>query len=162
MNDDQEIIVGYEDRPIASRCHRTLYVEGTVDSKTLNDYIEQEGIEAICFGTKGSFVPHDEVIMAEWIDMMQEMLDHDSRPLVALEYDPVFHTDVLETVLVENPRFIPIIMLRLPYIRQLPYHAAICISDNLDVQTNPGTWTHNVHDLTATSSFTMVPKPVDK
>ena len=54
---------------------------------------------------------------------------------------------LLESALVEFDNFIPMISVKLPYIKQFGYNATIKLDDKDFAATNPGVWCHSVHDL---------------
>jgi len=61
---------------------------------------------------------------------------------------------LLESGLVENHLFIPMISVKLPYIRQLGYNATLKLDDRDFAATNPGVWCHSLHALQRRSVFT--------
>jgi len=56
--------------------------------------------------------------------------------------------------LVEFHNFIPMISVKLPYIKQFGYNAVIKIDDKDFAATNPGVWCHSLHDLQTREAFT--------
>jgi hypothetical protein len=61
---------------------------------------------------------------------------------------------LLESGLCEHNNFIPMISVKIPYIRQLGYNATIKIDDKDFAATNPGVWCHSLHTLQKRSVFT--------
>ena len=61
---------------------------------------------------------------------------------------------LLESSLVELHRFIPMISVKLPYIRQFGYNATLKLDDRDFAATNPGVWCHSLHALQRRSVFT--------
>jgi hypothetical protein len=61
---------------------------------------------------------------------------------------------LLESSLVEFHNFIPMISVKLPYIRQFGYNATLKLDDRDFQATNPGVWCHSLHDLQKRSRFT--------
>ena len=61
---------------------------------------------------------------------------------------------LLESGLCEHYNFIPMISVKIPYIRQLGYNATIKLDDRDFAATNPGVWCHNLHDLQKRTKFT--------
>jgi hypothetical protein len=61
---------------------------------------------------------------------------------------------LLEGSLCEHNNFIPMISVKLPYIRQLGYNATIKLDDKDFAATNPGVWCHNLHSLQNRNVFT--------
>jgi hypothetical protein len=62
---------------------------------------------------------------------------------------------LLESGLVEYHSFIPMILVKLPYIQQLGYNATIKLDDRDFKSTNPGVWCHSLHDLLKRDQFTQ-------
>jgi len=60
----------------------------------------------------------------------------------------------LEGGLTEYNNFIPQIRVPLPYIEQWNYNTMLKIDDKGFNKTNPGIWTHSLHDLMDKNKFT--------
>ena len=73
---------------------------------------------------------------------------------VTLDFDIKYVEWVLETGITTYNKFVPMISAKLPYISQLGYNACIKLDDKDFDATNPGVWTHRVHDLLDKSLFT--------
>jgi hypothetical protein len=71
-----------------------------------------------------------------------------------LDLDVTCAEGLLESSLVELHRFIPMISVKLPYIRQFGYNATLKLDDRDFAATNPGVWCHNLHALQRRSVFT--------
>jgi hypothetical protein len=54
----------------------------------------------------------------------------------------------------ENNRIIPMVSVKLPYIKLLNYNTTIKIDDKGFNQTNPGVWCHSLHKLMDREVFT--------
>ena len=54
----------------------------------------------------------------------------------------------------EYDTFIPMISIKLPYIKQLNYNACIKLDDKDFKATNPGVWVHSVHNMLDREVFT--------
>ena len=61
---------------------------------------------------------------------------------------------MLEGGYVEFNNFIPQIRVVIPYVKQWNYNTSIKIDDKGYNQTNPGVWSHTLHDLMDHSKFT--------
>jgi hypothetical protein len=61
---------------------------------------------------------------------------------------------LLESGLCEYRNFIPMISVKMPYIRQLGYNATLKLDDKDFAATNPGVWCHSIHDLQNWDHFT--------
>jgi hypothetical protein len=71
-----------------------------------------------------------------------------------LDLDHAQAEGLLESSLVEFHNFIPMISVKLPYIRQFGYNATIKIDDRDFAATNPGVWCHSLHSLQKRQVFT--------
>jgi hypothetical protein len=71
-----------------------------------------------------------------------------------LDIDVACVEGLLETALCEHNHFIPVISVKLPYIRQLGYNATLKLDDKDFDATNPGVWCHSLHTLQKRSVFT--------
>ena len=127
---------------------QTLFVVGI---QPLKDVIQQiyihYGCQHVYLGANHSFEPND-----EWNGLISGLLD--KGWWVTLDFD-IKHTEwVLENRWTENNKFIAMVSAKLPYIEQLGYNACLKLDDRDFNSTNPGVWTHRIHDLKSTSVFT--------
>ena len=73
---------------------------------------------------------------------------------VTLDFGVEHIEGVLESAYNEYPRFVPMISVKLPYINQLNYNATLKLDDRTWGATNPGVWTHQLHDLMRMDKYT--------
>ena len=134
---------------------RTLFVVGVQDSQIVQQEAKNNDCDHLYFGANQSF-PSLEVNDAdEWRDwevMVQDCLE--AGWLCTLDLDVRQVEGLLESALVEFHNFIPMISVKLPYIRQLGYNATLKIDDRDFAATNPGVWCHSLHDLQKREVFT--------
>jgi hypothetical protein len=128
----------------------TLFVTGihTVEEIAAN----LQGCEHIFFGANMSFDPQTPEEWDQWQNMIQFFLEKDylcslDVPLSAVE-------EFNDGGLNEYDNFIPQISVRIPYIKLWNYNTMIKIDDKDFNATNPGVWTHSLHDLKDRSKFT--------
>ena len=145
-------------------CHGmfTLFVVGTPpleeilrkaeDSHALLD--ESKRIRHIYFGTSQSFNPkaisHEEY--KAWDDVIVPLLK--DGYWVTLDFDVKHIEGVLESSYCEYDRFVPMISVKLPYIKQLNYNTTLKLDDRTWGATNSGVWTHQLHDLMSMDKYT--------
>jgi hypothetical protein len=132
---------------------KTLFVVGvqSADAIALN----LNGADHIYFGANMSFPRlgiNDSSGWREWEDMIQFFLD--KGYLCTLDIDVSCAEGLLESSLCEHNNFIPMISVKLPYIRQLGYNATIKLDDKDFSATNPGVWCHSLHTLQNPNKFT--------
>jgi hypothetical protein len=134
---------------------RTLFVVGLQDSQIVQQEAMNNDCEHIYFGADQSFPAldkNDATAWQEWEYMIQSCLE--AGWLCTLDLDHAQAEGLLESGLVEFHNFIPMISVKLPYIRQFGYHATLKIDDKDFAATNPGVWCHSLHNLQNRSVFT--------
>ena len=89
----------------------------------------------------------------EW-DFMLNKLVVDTGIWVTLDFDVKYVEWVLDSGMTEYNTFIPMMSCKLPFINQLGYNACLKLDDMDFKATNPGVWTHKVHDLMDRKVFT--------
>jgi len=132
---------------------KTLFVVGVQSVDDIAAHLQ--GCEHIYFGANHSFVnirTNDAVQWERWEDMIGPFLD--KGYLCTLDIDVGCVEGLLESGLCESRNFIPMISVKLPYIRQLGYNATLKLDDKDFDATNPGVWCHSVHKLQNRTAFT--------
>jgi hypothetical protein len=129
---------------------QTLFVVGVQSVDDIAEHIH--GVEHIFFGANHSFYPQTPT---EW-DWWSAMIVHFLKLGYVCSLDiPVTHVeDFNDTCLCEYRNFIPQIRLSIPYVRLWNYNTMIKIDDNDFDATNPGVWTHSLHNLMSRRTFT--------
>jgi hypothetical protein len=132
---------------------KTLFVVGVQTTNDIAAHIQ--GCEHIYFGANQSF-PNIDTNNADawwaWEDMITAFLKKDY--LCTLDIDVGCAEGLLESGLCERHNFIPMISVKLPYIRQLGYNATLKLDDKDFAATNPGVWCHSIHELQNRDHFT--------
>lgn len=135
----------------------TLFVVGVrpVQEITMKLVTAKQHIDHIYFGANQSFPKlhtNDAEGWRAWEEMIRAFLDEGYW--CTLDIDVSCAEGLLESFLVEQDRFIPMISVRLPYINQFGYNATLKIDDKGFRATNPGVWCHKLHDLQNRQVFT--------
>lgn len=134
---------------------RTLFVVGVQDPQIiLQEYINNN-CDHVYFGANQSFPKleiNDGDGWRDWERMIQDCLE--SGYLCTLDLDVAQAEGLLESALVEFNNFIPMISVKIPYIKQFGYNATLKIDDRDFAATNPGVWCHRLHDLQNKEVFT--------
>ena len=154
-HDSARFFVGTEVEHTPAHGQRTLFVVGLQDSREIMDTAAQHACSHIYFGANQSFPKlnvNDGDGWRPWESMIQDCLD--ARWLCTLDLDVTCAEGMLESGLVENNLFIPMISVKLPYLRQFGYNATLKIDDRDFAATNPGVWCHSLHALQRRSVFT--------
>jgi hypothetical protein len=136
----------------------TLFVTGvhTVEEvqNALNAHRALGGypIEHIFFGANHSYDPKDNLEHQRWESMIQHFLKKEILCSLDIPMSQVeeFH----EGGLCEYDNFIPQIRVPIPYIKLWNYNTMLKIDDKDFKATNPGVWSHSLHDLQDRSKFT--------
>jgi hypothetical protein len=142
---------------------RTLFVVGVQDVDAIQAVIDENAslynetkhIKHIYFGANQSF-PNPAVNNSEtwtrWENMIGSCLMRGYWCTLDLDVSAV--EGLAESSLSEHDRFIPMISVKLPYIKLLNYNATLKLDDKDFALTNPGVWCHSVHELQNRSVFT--------
>jgi hypothetical protein len=136
---------------------RTLFVVGLHDPHVVLTAVKNyhQTIEHIYFGANQSFPAlaiNDGEAWRDWEFMIQTCMDLGF--LCTLDLDVAQAEGLLESSLIENHLFIPMISVKLPYIKQFGYNATLKIDDKDFEFSNPGVWCHSLHDLQKRRVFT--------
>ena len=134
---------------------RTLFVVGLQDSSEVIVQARRRGCTHIYFGANQSFPrldTNDADGWRPWETMIADCLD--ANFTCTLDLDVTCAEGLLESGLVERHNFIPMLSVKLPYIRQFPYGATLKLDDKDFAATNPGVWCHSLHALQKRSVFT--------
>lgn len=131
---------------------RTLFVVGVQSVEEIVDIAAKHDITHIYLGTSQSFTPATLDEWEAWDTMIYGLLQKDFW--VTLDYDVSYVTTSLEYEWNEFNTFVPMISVKIPYIRQLNYHATIKIDDSTWGATNTGVWCHSLNELMTRNVYT--------
>jgi hypothetical protein len=155
-HNDVSFFIGTEVEHTPAFGLRTLFVVGLQDPQIVLQEFDNNDCEHIYFGANQSFPPLDRDDgegWREWEYMVRTCLEKLSN-YCTLDLDHAQAEGLLESALVEFDNFIPMISVKLPYIRQFGYNATLKIDDRDFAATNPGVWCHSLHDLQNRRVFT--------
>lgn len=160
-HEDNNFFVGTEVEASPVTGHRTLFVVGLQTTEHIDwrrgeiDTKSKLPITHIYFGANHSF-PNPDINDAEtwsaWEKMIQAWLDRGYWCTLDLDVSAV--EGLCEGGLCEQAQFIPMISVKLPYIKLLGYNATVKLDDKDFRATNPGVWCHSLHDLLDRTAFT--------
>ena len=160
-HEDVRFFIGEEVEHTPAFGMRTLFVVGIQDTAEIHAKALAYKCDHIYFGANQSFPKLDINDVAGWrpweqmIDLMlRSGHGGEHRYMCTLDLDVACAEGLLEGPLVEYTNFIPMISVKLPYIKQLGYNATLKLDDRDFRATNPGVWCHNIHDLQDRSVFT--------
>lgn len=133
---------------------KTLFVVGTPAAAEIISVAKVNNCKHIYLGTSQSFTPalgnYDQ--FKPWSTLISELLDHEF--FVTLDFDSSYAEAIVAAGFDENQRFIAMISVKLPYIKQFNYNATLKLDDTTWGHSNPGVWTHQLHDLMAKDKYT--------
>jgi hypothetical protein len=129
----------------------TLFVTGVQPTNEITARLAYVG-QHIFFGANHSFNPQTPDEWKAWENMITHYLDMGylcslDIPLSAVE-------EFNDGPLNEYDNFIPQIRIPIPYIKLWNYNTMLKIDDKDFKATNPGVWSHSLHDLKDRSKFT--------
>jgi len=129
----------------------TLFVTGIQPAEQITARLEKVG-QHIFFGANHSFNPQTPDEWKAWENMITHYLDMGylcslDIPLSAVE-------EFNDGPLNDYDNFIPQIRVPIPYIKLWNYNTMLKIDDKDFKATNPGVWSHSLHDLKDRSKFT--------
>jgi hypothetical protein len=144
---------GYEVEHTICYGMKTLFVVGTPPlEEILREANRDVEIKQIYFGTSQSFNPNGWDEWKTWDDRIMGCLKEGYW--VTLDFDVKYAEEIHEEGWCENDHFVPMISVKLPYIGLYNYNATLKIDDRTWGATNPGVWTHQLHDLMAKDKYT--------
>lgn len=148
-----KFFVGYEVEKTPAHGIKTLFVVGVQDLEESLLLASNNGAGHIYLGANMSFHPKDHEEFRQWEKLALKLIQHGY--LVSLDFDYKYYEEyILESGLIEHNNFIPVISVKLPYIRQMPYNTVLKIDDIGFNKSNPGVWSHRLHDLQSGNTFT--------
>lgn len=150
VKEDVNFFTGTEVEHTPAFGMKTLFVVGIqpIDSIVVRMHTQTH----IFFGANHSFNPQTSEEWREWETMITHFLDRGRLcsldiPLSAVE-------EFNEGGLNDYDNFIPQIRVPIPYIKLWNYNTMLKIDDKDFRATNPGVWSHSLHDLKDRKKFT--------
>lgn len=161
-HENTNLFIGQEVEHTPAYGEKTLFVVGLQDTDKIleilrnhKSYLDPERhITHVYFGANMSFpnLLANDYRWHDWEAMIKSVLD--AGYLCTLDIDVACAEGLAEGGLCEYNNFIPMISVKLPYIRQLNYNATLKIDDKDFAATNPGVWCHSIHTLQKRTTFT--------
>jgi len=152
-HDNVNFFTGVEVEHTPAFGKQTLFVVGVQSVDSIAEHLQ--GCEHIYFGANMSF-PNPDVndfaTWKQWTDMIVTFLK--KGYFCTLDIDVSSVEGLAEGELCEYNNFIPMISVKMPYIRLLNYNTTVKIDDKDFDATNPGVWCHSLHSLTNRNNFT--------
>lgn len=148
--DNVQFFIGKEIEHTPAFGKMTLFVTGVHSTDEIAQNLN--GAEHIFFGANHSFNPQNNLDWQLWETMIEFFLR--KGYLCSLDIPMSAVEEFNENGLNEYDNFIPQIRVPIPYIKLWNYNTMIKIDDKDFKATNPGVWSHSLHDLKDRSKFT--------
>jgi len=152
--DNVTFFTGVEIEKTPAYGKQTLFVVGLHPVNTIEEVLAETTYDTrhIFFGANHSFNPR---ISEDW-DQWEKMITHflEKGYLCSLDI-PLSHAEEFnEGGLCSYGTFIPQIRIPLPYMQLWNYNTMIKLDDKGFNATNPGVWSHSLHELKDRENFT--------
>jgi len=147
---DVKFFIGTEVEHTPAFGMKTLFVTGIQSFEDIAKNLN--GAEHIFFGANHSFDPTNYDEWRGWDSMIEFFLKKEY--ICSLDIPINLAEEFLENGCNEFNNFIPQIRVPLPYIKLWNYNTMIKIDDKDFKATNPGVWSHSLHDLKDRKKFT--------
>ena len=155
-----DYFIGTEVENTPMKGETTLFVVGVQPVDKIVSIINEQNsyndtskhIRHIYLGTSQSFHPHSPYDWDSWDQMIKPLLVKDYW--VTLDFGVEYCKDLNEQSWNEYNTFIPMISVKIPYIKQYNYNATLKIDDNTWGDTNPGVWCHPLNELMTRDVYT--------
>jgi hypothetical protein len=150
--DNINFFVGTEIEHTPAYGKKTLFVVGTRPVEDIEHFAKHKECTHIFFGANHSFNPSGYDEHKVWEDMILYFLNKGYLCSLDIPINQV--EEFNEGGLNECDNFIPQIRVPIPYIKLWNYNTMIKIDDKDFKATNPGVWSHSLHDLQDRTKFT--------
>jgi len=155
FGEDPKFFIGEEVEKTPLFGKTTLFVIGKQNPKEILQRCLDNGIDHAYLGCANSFQPGDSnEEWGAWDHIISELIKADIW--VTLDFDSGYanHDWFHDNGWNEYDKFIAMISVRLPYIKQFNYNATIKLDDKEFKASNSGVWCHNMHDLMDRRNYT--------
>ena len=147
-----EYFIGTEIEHTPQKGQKTLFVVGVKPSQDIISRAKDNNINHIYFGTSQSFTPSSVDEWKLWRNMISYILK--KGYWVTLDFGVEYANNIHEEGWDEYNKFIPMISVKLPYIKLYNYNATLKIDDTTWGHSNPGVWCHSLHTLMSRDNYT--------
>ena len=151
-SDNAVFFIGSEVEHTPAYGMKTLFVVGVQPNQQIENIFYGQECKHIFFGANHSYDPVNTQDWEQWEDMIEYFLKKDIPCSLDIPLSAVneFH----DGPLCEYNNFIPQIRVPIPYVKLWNYNTMIKIDDKDFRATNPGVWSHSLHDLMNREKFT--------
>jgi hypothetical protein len=151
--EDTQFFWGHEVEHTPALGQRTLFVVGYRGQEAIDrELAKRPEVRHIFFGANDSYHPQSWQEHTAWENVISSYLDRGFWCSLDIPFDQV--AEFNDSGLCERDQFIPIIKVPIPYVRLWNYNTCVKIDDRDFADTNPGVWTHSLHELQDRAKFT--------
>lgn len=147
-----EYFIGTEVENTTMKGQLTLFVVGIKPVEEIIELAKSNNITHIYLGTSQSFHPNTPYDWDSWDKLISALLVKDFW--VTLDFDVEYARDLHEEGWNEYNTFIPMISVKIPYLKLYNYHATVKIDDLTWGHSNPGVWCHPLNELLKRDVYT--------
>jgi hypothetical protein len=147
-----DYFIGTEVENTVMKGKQTLFVVGIQPVDNIISLLTEHKISHVYFGTSQSFHPQNAYEWSNWDEMITPLLVKDYW--VTLDFDVAYAKEIHEEGWCEYKTFVPMISVKIPYIRLYNYHTTVKIDDNTWGDTNTGVWCHPLNELMTRDVYT--------
>lgn len=151
-SDNVDFFVGTEIEHTPAYNMKTLFVTGIQTYDDIKMHVDEHNCRHIFFGANHSFNPASADEYSYWNNMITGLLEEDY--LCSLDIPLEHVNEFIDLGLCSYNNFIPQIRVPIPYITLWNYNTMIKLDDIGFNKSNPGVWTHSLHELMDRSKFT--------
>ncbi len=130
----------------------TLFVVGIRAVTDVVALAKEVGSKHIYLGTSQCFTPVTYSEWEEWDKFIDGLLRNDLW--VTLDFDVAYANDITEYDWCDHHKFIPMISVKIPNIKDYNYNTTLKLDDNTWGDTNPGVWCHPLNELMTRAAYT--------
>ena len=147
-----DYFIGTEVENTVMKGKPTLFVVGIKPVEEIICLAEKNNITHIYLGTSQSFHPQSPYDWDRWNKMITALLVKDYW--VTLDFDVQYAVDFHEEAWCEYNNFIPMISVKIPFIKLYNYNTTLKIDDKTWGDSNPGVWCHPLNELRSRNVYT--------
>lgn len=152
MTANAQFFIGTEIERTPAFGLKTLFVTGLHPVEEINNIFVKNAASHIFFGANHSFNPTGYDSWKAWETMIEWFLIRNH--MCSLDIPIALAELTLDGDLNSYNNFIPQLRVPVPYIAQWNYNTMIKIDDKGFNSSNPGVWTHSLHEMQTRNNFT--------
>lgn len=151
-----DYFVGTEVENTAMKGEKTLFVVGIKDPLEIYKILETveaaQGVRHIYLGTSQCFHPKTTEDWCEWDAFITRLLK--ANLWVTLDFGVEYAGHINEYSWNEYNNFIPMISVKIPFIKLYNYNTTVKLDDTTWGHSNPGVWCHPLNELMTRDVYT--------